>query len=77
MYIYIFFHSRSKLFFFSSAGIVFSSAVIIRTRVHIYIYESLAKFSYPCPFSSREKFLRVTIWKRQRDKYVRRDNAVA
>ena len=32
---------------------------------------------YPRPFSSREKFLRVTIWKRQRDKYVRRDNAVA
>lgn len=44
----------------------------------VYIFESVWRnFSYPCLFSSREKFLRVTIWKCQRDKYVRRDNAVA
>lgn len=29
------------------------------------------------PTWAHEKFPRVTIWKRQRDKYVRRDNAVA
>lgn len=71
MYMYSFF-----LFFFYR-GIVFSIPVIMHSA---HMFEKVwrnFRILYPRPFSSREKFLRVTIWKCQRDKYVRRDNAVA
>lgn len=68
MYMYSFF-----LFFFIE-GSYFPSQWSCTARTYS---KKSGEILYPRPFSSREKFLRVTIWKRQRDKYVRRDNAVA